>query len=73
MSSFLIPAALIFHDFWNYDGQIRQLQMANFMKNITITGGLLMVLAVGPGKWSMDGSGQNANLTPNPQSLARSP
>ncbi|MFZ1934374.1 MAG: DoxX family protein [Thermoguttaceae bacterium] len=51
---FLVPAALIFHDFWNYDGQIRQLQMANFMKNITLAGGLLMVLACGAGGWSLD-------------------
>ncbi len=51
---FLVPAALIFHDFWHYDGQIQQLQMANFMKNITIAGGLLMVLAVGSGTWSLD-------------------
>ncbi len=69
--AFLIPAALIFHDFWNYDGQIRQLQMANFMKNITITGGLLMVLAVGPGKWSMDGLRKKCQ--PNPKSPIPSP
>jgi putative oxidoreductase len=52
---FLIPAALIFHDYWHYDGQIQQLQMTNFMKNITIAGGLLMVVAFGPGAWSVDG------------------
>jgi putative oxidoreductase len=51
---FLIPAALIFHDYWHYDGQIQQLQMSNFMKNITLIGGLLMVLAVGSGTWSID-------------------
>jgi putative oxidoreductase len=63
---FLIPAALIFHDFWNYDGQIRQLQMANFMKNITIAGGLLMVLAVGPGRWSVDERRQKCQLKSAP-------
>ena len=57
---FLIPAALIFHDFWHYDGQIQQLQMANFMKNITIAGGLLMFVAFGPGKWSLDGLRQES-------------
>jgi putative oxidoreductase len=52
---FLVPAAVIFHDFWTYEGQIAQLQMANFMKNITLIGGLLMVVAFGPGTWSVDG------------------
>ena len=61
---FLIPAALIFHDFWHYDGQIQQLQMANFMKNITIAGGLLMVLAVGSGTWSLDALRRKRRATP---------
>jgi putative oxidoreductase len=73
---FLIPAALIFHDFWHYDGQIRQLQMANFMKNITIAGGLLMVLAVGSGRWSLDARRQKHTATspvPNPRAPAPRP
>jgi putative oxidoreductase len=61
---FLIPAALIFHDYWSYDGQIRQLQMANFMKNLTIAGGLLMVLAVGSGRWSIDTLRRNRKTIP---------
>jgi putative oxidoreductase len=55
---FLVPAALIFHDFWHYDGQIKQLQMANFMKNIALAGGLLMAVAFGAGAWSFDGRRQ---------------
>jgi uncharacterized membrane protein YphA (DoxX/SURF4 family) len=66
---FLIPAALIFHDYWHYDGQIQQMQMANFMKNITIAGGLLMVVAFGPGGWSVDGHRRKRPTTPpNPKS-----
>ena len=59
--AFLIPAALIFHDFWHYDGQIRQLQMANFMKNITIAGGLLMVWPSARARGASTHSGRNAN------------
>jgi len=48
---FLIPATLIFHDFWMLEGQERQTQMIHFMKNLTIMGGLLYVIATkgGPG------------------------
>ena len=61
---FLLPAALIFHDYWNYDGQIQQLQMANFMKNITIAGGLLMVVAVGSGRFSLNSLRRKRQGTP---------
>ncbi len=44
---FLIPATLIFHtDFPN--------QEVNFMKNIGLMGGLLMVVAFGAGELSLD-------------------
>jgi len=29
-------------------------QQINFMKNVAITGGMLMVFAFGPGAWSVD-------------------
>src|SRR5262245_770031 len=40
---FLVPATLIFHDFWTLSGQERQEQRINFMKNLSIMGGLIMV------------------------------
>jgi len=46
---FLIPTTLIFHDFWTYEGQEQQMQMAHFMKNLAIMGGLLLVTGLGPG------------------------
>lgn len=52
---FLIPASLIFHDFWKLeDAQARQLQMILFLKNVAIGGGLLTVVARGAGPWSLD-------------------
>jgi len=38
---FLIPTTLIFHNFWAYQGMDQQAQIANFLKNISIMGGLL--------------------------------
>jgi putative oxidoreductase len=38
---FLIPVTLIFHNFWAYQGMEQQMQMANFLKNVSIAGGLL--------------------------------
>lgn len=49
---FLIPATLLFHHFWNMELPQSQVEMGNFMKNVSILGGLLFVLAWGKGKGS---------------------
>ncbi len=46
---FLIPTTLIFHHFWQLQGPDRMMQMINFMKNVSILGGLFIVLAFGKG------------------------
>jgi putative oxidoreductase len=51
---FLIPATLIFHDFWSYAGAERQGQMIHLLKNVAIMGGLLQLVTFGPGTWSVD-------------------
>lgn len=51
---FLVPVTLIFHDFWAYEGQAMQNQMAHFLKNVTILGGLLTLAAAGAGRFSLD-------------------
>lgn len=51
---FLIPATLIFHDFWTFEGEAVQMQMQHFMKNLAILGGLLTLAAAGPGPISFD-------------------
>jgi putative oxidoreductase len=51
---FLIPATLIFHDFWAKEGMERMQQMTHFLKNVALMGGLLMVAAFGPGRFSLD-------------------
>jgi len=45
----MIPVTLIFHSPFAAD----QMTHIHFMKNLAITGGLLMVFAFGPGAWSL--------------------
>jgi putative oxidoreductase len=51
---FLVPTTLIFHQFWGIDPKLAQMQKIHFLKNVAIMGGMLMVLALGPGAWSFD-------------------
>lgn len=52
---FMIPTSLIFHNFWAVpDPMQHQDQMAHFLKNVAIIGGLLMVVAHGAGPLSID-------------------
>lgn len=51
---FIIPATLVFHNFWAVDAAQAQGQMIHFMKNFTIMGGMLYVMAFGAGPLSLD-------------------
>ncbi len=50
LALFLIPTTLIFHEFWFLSGPERELQMAMFLKNLAIFGGLLNIAVFGKGK-----------------------
>lgn len=52
--TFLIPATLIFHNFWALNGMEQQMNMIMFMKNMAILGGLLLVVAFGAGPLSIE-------------------
>jgi putative oxidoreductase len=52
--AFLVPVTLVFHDFWAYQGAEAQLQMIQFLKNVSIGGGLFALVAAGPGALSVD-------------------
>ena len=51
---FTIPATFIFHNFWAVDAAQVQNQTIHFMKNLSIMGGLLYVMAYGAGPLSVD-------------------
>ena len=53
---FSVVAAIIFHNFWAAEAAQKMGQQINFLKNITIAGGMLMVFAFGPGRLSVDKS-----------------
>jgi len=54
MFLFIIPTTLIFHNFWAADPAQVQGQTIHFMKNLTIMGGMLYVMAFGAGPLSLD-------------------
>ena len=61
LAGFSLLAALLFHaDFAD------QMQSILFMKNLAITGGLLMVALHGPGAWSVERLRGNPDRDPGP-------
>jgi putative oxidoreductase len=59
---YMIPVTLVFHRFWALQGAEMQMQMANFLKNLSIMGGLLIVATYGAGRQSLDWKKQRAEL-----------
>jgi putative oxidoreductase len=56
LGAFTLLAGFIFHDFWAADAAQKMGQQINFLKNISIAGGMLMVFAFGPGRYSVEKS-----------------
>jgi putative oxidoreductase len=54
LTGFLVVTTLVFHPFWSFHGQEQQLQMINFLKNLSIVGGLLYVASFNSGPVSVD-------------------
>ena len=44
---FLIPTTILMHQFWFVEGGLRDVQQIMFLKNLSILGGLIMVLLYG--------------------------
>jgi len=52
---FLVPVTLFMHKFWGIpDPQMAMMQRINFMKNMALTGGALMIMYFGSGPYSLD-------------------
>jgi len=52
---FLVPVTLMMHNFWaQKDPMMAQMQMAMFMKNVTMIGGALLISQFGAGPLSLD-------------------
>jgi putative oxidoreductase len=51
---FLVLATYYFHDFWNLEEPKRQEQMIQFMKNLSMAGATVFLIANGSGPMSLD-------------------
>lgn len=52
---FVLGTALLGHPFWNMVDPERSANMTQFLKNMSIMGGLLLLAVSGPGRFSVDG------------------
>ena len=58
--AFLVPVTLMLHQFWAVkDPMMAQMQMAMFMKNVSMIGGALLISQFGAGPLSLDAGIQN--------------
>ena len=56
LAGFTLLAGVLYHLVPSFaaEGMAAQMQMIMFMKNLSMTGGLLFVVAMGAGAWSLD-------------------
>ena len=54
LALFTIPATFIFHAYWGIPADQMLNQQIHFMKNLSIVGGLLTVVAHGAGRYAFD-------------------
>lgn len=51
---FVLGTALLGHAFWGMEGAARAANSTQFLKNLSIMGGLLLLGLTGPGRFSLD-------------------
>lgn len=54
LALYTLVAAVIGHHYWTMTGGEQAANMINFYKNVSITGGLLLLCITGPGEYSVD-------------------
>lgn len=54
LAVFTVLATLVFHSFWAAPAEQQRIEYLLFIKNVAVVGGLLMVVALGAGCWSLD-------------------
>lgn len=54
LAVFTVLATLVFHAFWEAPAEQQRIEYLLFIKNVAVVGGLLMVVALGAGCWSLD-------------------
>jgi putative oxidoreductase len=51
---FTLIATFVFHNYWSMPAAQQMMQKLMFLKNLAVIGGLLLLIAFGPGRWSVD-------------------
>jgi putative oxidoreductase len=59
LAIFLAVITPIFHNYWAMPEAQQMMQKQAFNKNLGVLGGLLVLAAFGPGRWSLDGRGRS--------------
>ncbi len=54
LAAFTAIVTMLFHNFWAVPPAQKMMEQIQFMKNVAIIGGLLFVMAFGPGRISVD-------------------
>ena len=54
MAVFTVVATYFYHDFWHMAEGARMTNEIMFLKNVAVIGGMLLVVAFGPGRYSLD-------------------
>jgi putative oxidoreductase len=54
LAVFTLIATFVFHNYWAMPAAQQMMQKLMFLKNLAVTGGLLLLIAFGPGRWSVD-------------------
>jgi putative oxidoreductase len=62
--TFLVLASYFFHPFWKPEGFEQQMQMIQFMKNLSMSGAMLFIMANGSGPASLDSLWQQRKVAP---------
>lgn len=64
---FLVLVNLMIHTFWTFEGAQRTTQMSSFLKNLALMGGLALLVANGPGRYSLDARMRRPDAAPRPR------
>jgi putative oxidoreductase len=54
LAVFTLVITFIFHNYWDAPAAQQMMQRINFFKNLALAGGLLYLVAFGPGGYSLD-------------------
>lgn len=54
LAAYTLATAFIGHHYWTMTGDAHVANMINFYKNVSITGGFLLLCITGPGRYSVD-------------------